>query len=229
MGSTLKPIIYWELLRLGLSFEERVSTAPITISLRSGPWSPESPFSSQQLEEEVSVKVALQRSYNRPFIRSAQNVGFERLESVLVKRISSLKTPLAQYPAQLLGAVELSLKELLDLYLPLFLGACGGDEDANKIVEALSDHRKTTIRKLISPAISSLRFFAKTGTSNLGRDNWFVFYLGRSLGAIWIGNEGENLERDLGLYGGTTAFKVFQQFVLGRGKRPNNFLCPIMP
>lgn len=221
VGSTLKPLIYAALIRLGNSLDRSVETAEIELKLKSGRWSPEE---SHHVEEEyLSLAEALKQSLNRPIIRLAQEAGFEKLESRLGEFIPGLLSPLSQYPAQLLGAVELSVSQLAGAYRKFFDQECS--EQGSGIIQVLDDPNQTTIKRVVGRVMSQMRFFGKTGTTNGGRDNWFIFFDGKIISAIWVGQETKRSGKDLPLYGSSTAFRILEHYLLYRGKLFNDLNC----
>jgi penicillin-binding protein 1B len=228
VGSTLKPIFYTFLTYMGLNWEDKVETGPVTLKLKSGSWSPRE--SHKVGEDYFTVARSLQESLNRPLVRLSNEYGFDELEKISVEFLPGLKTPLSEYPSQLLGSIELSTYELFQVYRSLFKKECKAVlSEAKKweqtVQHVLSDPRKTTIRKLVAKDLESFKFFGKTGTSNNGYDNWFVFYDGLNLGVIWTGVESKRSGKKLKLYGGTTSYQVFQDFLLGRGRRLGELGC----
>lgn len=221
LGSTIKPLIYSLLVGLGSDMNDEVETGELAVKLKSGVWRPRE--SHKISEKFVTLKRALKLSYNRPIIRESLNRGMENVEKEMIKVFPDIKTPLEQYPAQLLGTVEVSLKRLFEIYRKFIIKDC--KRSGESIVEMLSDPRETTIRKLVGKSFGELRFFGKTGTSNNGFDNWFIFYEGSRLGVIWVGLEGNRGGGDLKLYGGTTSFLIFKNFYLNSGKRFGEFMC----
>ena len=77
-------------------------------------WKPRE--STKNIPAEVDPMTALRRSLNRPLLRMAELSGFEELESYLKGYFENLKTPLAQYPSQLLGAIDITLDQLVAVY-----------------------------------------------------------------------------------------------------------------
>lgn len=222
VGSTLKPIIFSIYRDSGKSLQDAVSTEKITLNLNSGKWSPRE--AHKIIPKKVKLIDSLLRSYNRPTIRIASELGFDKIEVELKKYLNNLKSPLKEYPAQLLGSVELSLAELYNIYASFIRkeASYGNDDNDiinNNLIYLLSDPNKTTIRKVVKGPLKQLRFFGKTGTSNNGYDNWYVFFDGSTLGIIWVGYEGRRTGKNLNIYGGTTAFKIFQDYFLNSGKR----------
>jgi len=222
LGSTVKPIIYRVFFDAGKSPEDMVSTEPLTLELKSGPWSP---TEAHKLENtEVTLLMALQKSLNIPLIRLASDLGFDTIEAPLKNFFPSLKSPLGEFPSQLLGSIELSLEEVYGLYKKFIENECGQEEEQN-ILFMLSDPKLTTVSKSVGKYFSNLSFFGKTGTSNNGLDNWYIFFDGKSLGVIWVGLEGVRTDESLSIYGGTTAFQLFQGLFRDRGKRFNELTC----
>lgn len=223
IGSTIKPIIYGILVENGFELEDEIETGPIKLKLLSGEWSPKE--SDKNIPDRLSLKDALVKSLNAPVVRLVRDFGFENFEKQLSKVIPRLKKPLSEYPSQLLGASELSLNEFSDIYVNFLKRACF-EKIGISVLDALSDPTTTTIRGRVGKLMGKMRFFGKTGTSNFGFDNWFVGFDGRELMIIWVGIEsGRNKERDLKIYGSNSAFLVYRDYYLNRGKRFNEMMC----
>lgn len=223
IGSTIKPILYNIYRKEGVSKDDMVETAPLTFNLKSGTWQPREAV--KDLEELIPVEEALIKSLNRPNLRLAQNIGFEKVEEQLESYISGIKKPLAEYPAQLLGAVELTIEELYSVYKKFFIDNCINGKEDNWVIEKLSDPKNTTIRKVVSKDLENMKFFGKTGTTNNGYDNWFVGFDGTELIILWVGFEGVKNTKDLRVYGSSSAFLLYQDFVTDRGKRFGDMSC----
>jgi len=228
VGSTLKPIAYNIFAKYDYKLEDSVSTLPIELKLKSGKWGPRE--AHKIAEEEVTLKDALLLSYNRPVIRLSNDIGFEKIETEFLTYVPKIKTPLAEYPSQLLGAVELSINELWTAYFKFINNECSAVKHGDKsweqtILYQMSNPEETTVRRLVGKKMGQQRFFGKTGTSNNGLDNWYVFFDGKYLGVIWVGLEGSREGESLGLYGGTTSFRLYKGFMRNRGKRFNELSC----
>lgn len=224
VGSTLKPLIYSTLVSLGVDLELPVETAAIELNLKSGRWKPEE--SHNVSEDYIAFSEALRQSLNRPLIRMAKEIGFDLLEENLKTKIPNLKTPLAEYPAQLLGAVELSVEELAMAYKQFFDVECS--ENGSGVMNILDDPKQTTIKRVVGKVMAQMRFFGKTGTTNGGRDNWFVFFDGTVISAIWVGQETDRSSKELPLYGSSTSFRILETYLMYRGKLFNDLHC-VMP
>lgn len=224
IGSTIKPILYKIFTTLGKNLDEETSTHPINLKLISGVWKPKE--SKKNENKEVTLREALMVSMNRPIIRISQELTFEKVEEELEKYIPELKKPLSEYPSQLLGAVELSLHDLGEVYSRFLVNECY--EKGGEVLKTLIDPTTTTIRYRVNKKLRNLEFFGKTGTSNNGLDNWFVAFDGTDVTIIWTGHEGKRDIKDLKLYGGSTSFEIFNNFYKDRGKRFSSLVCRTM-
>ncbi len=225
IGSTIKPIVFQSFFKNGKKPEDRVSTTPILLKLKSGDWTPGEAHYFE--ESETDLRTALQRSLNNPIIRTAQEIGFNMVQEDLLDYFPDIKKPLEQYPAQLLGSLELSLKQLFQGYSKFIGQECVDPNQDDNILYIMADPTQTTTREVVDEQFAQLEFFGKTGTSNNGLDNWYIFFDGKSLGVIWVGLEGSRTNEDLPLYGGSTAFRIYQDFYRDRGKRFNQLSCDI--
>lgn len=224
LGSILKPLIYRLILTPEQGLDSLVTTEPIQLKLKSGVWAPKE--SHHIKTQEIPIKEALQKSYNNPLIRLASEFGFDELEQKLVEYIPEIQRPLAEYPAQLLGAVELPLARVTEVYQKFLKKSCfEKDPLGGEILRDMADPNLTTIRKSTLRQFRDMRFFGKTGTSNNGNHNWFIGFDGRSLYVLWVGANGVKSQEPLKLYGSTTAFRIFQNYLVERGKTFQVFDC----
>lgn len=223
VGSTLKPLIYKKLIDRGLNVDDTVTLEPITLKLISGDWTPRESHSIN--ENEITLERALQESFNIPVVKLVQKIGFEKIEKDLKGDFPKLLTPLAQYPAQLLGALELSVSDMFNAYSNFFKKDCVAGNQ-NSITKVLSDPTKTTIKRRVGKSLKNQRFFGKTGTSNNGLDNWFIGYDGKDLFVIWFGVDGNRAEvEDQNTYGSNTAFLIYKESVTYSGRRLSILPC----
>ncbi len=222
IGSVIKPFLYRILRTKFPSLEEVFLKDPLTLELKSGKWEPSEAGNDQK--GEVSLKEALLKSMNRPLIRAALEFDMKELGPMLSEWFE-IYTPLQEYPSQILGAVEVSVEDLYRKYIRFFNEECNYRPVESNIIYLLSDPTETTIRKKVGKYLKSHRFFGKTGTTNKGLNNWFVFFDGHRVGIIWVGWEADQDIKDLKLYGSTTAFKLFQGFYLDNGLRFNDIDC----
>lgn len=221
VGSLLKPLIYDYFIKSGYDWNNFVSTEPITFKLISGEWTPKE--ASQIEDKEITLEFALRKSRNIPIMRLANEVGFNKLEEYLLNYIPSLKTPLEQYPSQILGSIELSIHDLYKIYEKHIKENC--KKDFVSALNILSEPTQTTISRVVDYPLKENKFFHKTGTSNSGLDNWFMAFDGKYLSIFWFGIDGDRKDLKLNLSGSSTSFKIYQQIVQNKGKRLINFNC----
>lgn len=228
VGSILKPIVYKIFLKQGKSLDDLVSTDEITLNLKSGKWTPRD---SRKFEgQDITLLQALQLSKNRPLIRTAQEIGFNVIENDLKGYVKNLMTPLSEFPAQLLGAVELSLAEVGQIYQKFTKDTCaeidaGKIEFENTIFYHMANAEKTTIRGYANDLIANTLIFGKTGTTNNGNDNWYIASDGHLVTIIWTGIETREQGEKTALSGASSSFKIYQNFIVNRGKRLSEIYC----
>ncbi|MBD66893.1 MAG: hypothetical protein CME62_16950 [Halobacteriovoraceae bacterium] len=229
VGSLFKPMVYESFIELGRDYNEYISTAPLTLNLKSGKWTPKD--YSRASESEVQLKVALQKSKNIPLIRVANEIGFQKLEQALVHKIPRLKTPLEEFPAQLLGALELSMEEVFVTYSNFIQNKCleiknKDKEFENSVLYYMSVASETTISKIARAPLKYANIFGKTGTSNNGLDNWYFAFDGRNYYVLWFGVESERDKQNLArVSGAVSSFLIFQNFINHRGKQISEIIC----
>jgi penicillin-binding protein 1B len=228
VGSLLKPIVYDTFIELGRTYDEQISTNPLTLKLKSGKWTPKD--YSKADTESISLKVALQKSKNIPLIRVASEIGFDKVEELLVDKIPHIKLPLSEYPSQLLGAIELSMQEVMSSYSKFIKQKCEKlklkEESFEKsILKYMSVSNETTISKLARGPLKDALVFGKTGTSNNGLDNWYFAFDGENIYVIWFGVESNRNSEKLNITGASTAYLILQSFLNNRGKHISEVHC----
>jgi penicillin-binding protein 1B len=219
IGSLLKPFVYSKLFRT-IDPRTKISTEKIILKLKSGEWAPSDHFDDKEF---VTLDFALLKSLNIPYIRAVSDYGFEKIEKFLDLKIDKIKKPLSEYPAQLLGSIELKLREVLTLYNNFFKLKCT-DPGVAKVVKILSSPQNSTTARWVGD-LHNARFFGKTGTSNNGYDNWYVFYDSRDLYVVWIGHVGSRNIGRLALSGGGVSFDVLRNFLTSRAKNIGQNIC----
>lgn len=228
VGSLLKPIVYDTFIDLGRSYEDEVSTEKITLNLKSGKWTPKDYSKAKQ--KKILLKKALQKSKNIPLIRIANDIGFDKLEEKLSKRIPRMQKPLSEFPAQLLGALELSLEEVYITYNNFIKDKCQtikteGLDLEDTILHYMSVASETTISRLARKPLKNAYIFGKTGTTNNGLDNWYFAFDGKEVYVLWYGVDSERNKHNLRISGASTSFMIFQDFLNHRGKLISEILC----
>lgn len=222
IGSIIKPIIYGLLEKYDVKMSDLITTAPVTLKLKSGEWTPRE--SHKVLIEDITLEKALQDSLNNPIVRIVEKIGFEKIEADLTRIFENLKLPLKEYPAQILGSLEVPIDKINKVYLNFYKNQC--EKEDPELLNALSDFSKTTVKRVINKNLEDFKIFGKTGTTNNGYDNWYVGNDGKISIIIWTGiegNRGDDIK--LPLYGSNTSFVIFQDGLIYSGRRPGASLC----
>jgi penicillin-binding protein 1B len=238
-GSAFKPFVYLAALRPEgkpnpvLTAASFVDDAPIAVPVEGGPpWSPRN-FEGRH-EGRVTVRRALEASLNAATVRVAQMAG---LPAVLdTARTVGLGRGLEPVPAVALGAFEVTPLDLARAYVPL---ANGGRRFEAIAVSAIHDEDGQTLwatEDVGTPVVSSPMAYlitsllegavrsgtgagavdlpapvaGKTGTTNEGRDAWFVGYSSNLVALVWVGFDGS---RAHGLSGARAALPIWTDFM----------------
>ena len=230
-GSAFKPFVFLAGLAPrengpAFTLASHVEDAPITITVDGKEWTPRN--YSDRYEGEVSVRRALEASLNGATVRVAQTVGLTAI--IDVARRMGIESDLRPVPAMALGAFEVTPLELARAYLPLAAGGL-----ARPVTALAPDGREVEPpRQAVSPAEAYLLTAAlqgvidsgtgagvraqgltgpvagKTGTTNDGRDAWFVGYATNLVALVWVGFDDG---RPLGLSGSEAAAPIWTDFM----------------
>jgi penicillin-binding protein 1A len=206
-GSAFKPFVYVAALEAGWKPGNTIDDRP----LRVGTWQPAN-FDGK-FRGKVTLEEAFAQSVNTAAVRLAQTVGPERVAATA--RQLGVASPLQPVPSIALGTSEVTLAELTGAYLPFATGGVRRplfavtkveDEDG----EAYYRHAPTEIRVITPAAAAAMQELlasavtagtgraarlegraagGKTGTTQNGRDAWFVGYSGGYVAGVWLGND----------------------------------------
>jgi len=213
-----------------------VEDAPITVNVDGKPWSPRN--YDDRYEGRVSVRRALEQSLNGATVRIAQVVGAPAIAETA--KAFGLVQKAAPIPSLALGAIEVTPIDLAAAYIPFAGGgmrpgairsvravyqadgspsAATDDAAPSTVITPAEAYLMTSmlqgvIRSGTARAAQSLaasgEIAGKTGTTNEGRDAWFVGYSSRLVAAVWVGfDEGE----PHGLSGAVAALPIWTQFM----------------
>jgi penicillin-binding protein 1B len=183
----------------------------------------------------MSARRALELSINVPTVRVSLAAGLPSV--VAAARAAGIGSRLRAYPALSLGAFEISPMEIASAF-SVFANS-GVRVEANSIVGVMTGEGEVLTRKDVplSPALPADAVFlvnslmrgavdrgtatgaraggvrgclaGKTGTTNDGRDAWFVGFSPRFLSAVWVGYDDN---RGLHLSGTEAAVPLFAAF-----------------
>jgi penicillin-binding protein 1B len=239
-GSAFKPFVYLAALRgrggtPALTAASMVDDSPITLTLGRDTWSPRN--YNDRYEGRVTVRRALELSLNAATIRVADSVGLPAV--IETARALGLESELAPVPAMALGSFEVTPIELARAYLPIVNGGVRPsgvlavravrDRDgaldpaaAEEPAAAISPAEAYLLTSLLEGVIASGTgasaralgvsgaVAGKTGTTNDGRDAWFVGYGPHLLVVVWVGFDGGDAH---GLSGADAALPIWADFM----------------
>jgi penicillin-binding protein 1B len=239
-GSAFKPFVFAAALgRLegepAFTAATFVEDEPLAITVKDEVWSPRN--YQDRYEGRVTVRRALEQSLNSATVRIALEIGLPRV--IGRARTLGLTSRLAAVPAVALGAFEVSPLELARAYLPFAnggvrvdrttavrtvraadgdLGVLAGPTTTQAIPPAEAYVMTSLLQGVITSgtgsAAQSLQALGavagKTGTTNDGRDAWFVGYTPNLLALVWVGfDSGE----PHGLSGSDAALPIWTAFI----------------
>ena len=213
-GSAFKPFVYCAALTSSTATVTPMSLiddSPVVLTVGTRLWMPRN--HADRYKGWVTVREALADSLNAATVRIAMDIGLDAVVST-AKRLG-IESPLEPTPALALGALEVTPMELARAYLPFANG--GWRPAAGRVIESVTvgesvAQRPTPKRErvlsgegahLMTALLQDVvergtarnarvggvlgQFAGKTGTSNDGRDAWFVGYSSRLLTLVWVG------------------------------------------
>ena len=213
-----------------------IDDAPLTITVDGESWSPRN--YEDRYEGRVSVRRALEQSLNSATIRISQAVGLPAV--VETAAAFGFEKDLAPRPALALGAVEVTPLELSRAYAAFAAGGLrpgaihavragyradgtqvrpGEDNPPVAIMSPAQAYLMTSLLEGVTRSGTAAAARAlgvsgdvagKTGTTNEGRDAWFVGYSSRLLAVVWVGFDDG---RAHGLSGAQAALPIWADFM----------------
>jgi len=240
-GSLMKPIVAASALsRAGndhvLTLASILADEPLTVAAEEGPWRPTN--ADGRFRGPVTLRRALEESLNVPFARLGLEVGLVRV--VEMARRFGIESPLRPVPSVSLGAFEVTPLEITAAYTAFAAGGRravprttlavlradgrvrGGEavrrervlaeEESFLVTSALRGVvERGTARGLRKRGIDA-PVAGKTGTSDGGRDAWFVGFTPDLVVGVWVGFDDGTA---LGLGGAEAALPIFAAFAKG--------------
>jgi penicillin-binding protein 1B len=239
-GSAFKPFVYASALTAKngppkLTAASLVEDTPVTVTVNGEAWTPRN--YEDRYEGTVTVRRALELSLNAATVHIAQAVGLPGV--VATARILGIGSRLSAVPAMALGSFEMTPLELARAYLPFANGGLrpsgpitltvveDGDgtpveievEPRERVLPAAEAFLMTSLlsgviqagtatpaKGLAPPATLA----GKTGTTNDGRDAWFVGYSPSLLVVVWVGFDSNEPH---GLSGAEAALPIWTDFM----------------
>ena len=214
IGSLVKPAVYLAALESGrYNAASVLEDAPLELKLGDGSiWAPQN--YTREVYGPVPMARALAESMNLATVRLGLEVGLPKVIGTL-KELGLESEPAAN-PSLLLGALDLTPLEVVQLYTSL---ANGGFRARLRAVRAVLDEHGVALKRFkveVEAAAPPAAVYeldrmltlvtthgtgrgalahlpagtvvaAKTGTSSDTRDSWFAGFTGSYLGVVWVG------------------------------------------
>jgi penicillin-binding protein 1B len=238
IGSLVKAAVYLAALETGrYNAATVIEDAPLELKLGDGSvWAPQN--FEHRFYGRVPVARALAESMNLATVRMGLSVGLPHVADTL--RQLGLTTPPALNPSLLLGTVEMTPLEVIQMYTTL---ANGGFRARLRTVNAVLDAQgrplksfKVQVEAAAPPAAiyeldrmltlvtthgtareatarlrhGGLVIAGKTGTSSDTRDSWFAGFTGSDVAVVWVGYDDN---RPTGLTGAMGALPVWAETI----------------
>ncbi len=233
IGSTFKPLVYAQALKIGKSFSDVDIDEPFTLTQGSQEWSPTN--ASRKFKGQMTLASALSSSNNIIAIKTFLSSGPEEIVN-LAKACELM--PTHAFPSLALGCLEASPLETAAMmnifaqkgtYIKPFSLLWVKDEWGTKLYKTTTTKRQVLppvlndqIAKVLTSRIERARqqtpelfplcdALGKSGTTNDARTCWFVGATPRYTTAVYIGFDDN---RSLGKYafGSRTAFPLWRSF-----------------
>ncbi|HME96701.1 MAG TPA: PBP1A family penicillin-binding protein [Methylomirabilota bacterium] len=238
-GSAFKPFVYLAAItprRDGPLFTaaSMLDDSPLTMVVDGKPWTPKN--YDERYQGPVTVRRALEGSINTATVRLAQAIGLPAV--IDTARALGVEGDLKPVPALALGVFEITPLQLARAYLPLANGGlapAGGvvdtlTDDAGAALWSAGRESRPVIGAPEAYVMTSLlegvinagtgaaarslgvpgAVAGKTGTTNEGRDAWFVGYSRNLLALVWIGFDDGT---PAGLSGAEGALPIWSEFM----------------
>jgi penicillin-binding protein 1B len=229
IGSLVKPAVYLAALETGrYTAATLIEDAPIELKLGDGSvWAPQN--FEHQIYGRVPMARALAESMNLATVKLGLDLGLPKVADALQRL--GLETPPTLNPSMLLGTVEMTPLEVMQIYTSL---ANGGFRARLRAVHAVLDEQGRPLKSFKvqveeaapSPAVyqldrmlilvttngtardaasrlpRSIVAAGKTGTSSDTRDSWFAGFTGSYVAVAWVGYDDNRVTGLTGAAGG---------------------------
>ena len=196
-GSTFKLFVYLAALREGYTPSTPVQDRP----LRIGTWTPEN--YGEEYRGEIPLRQAFAQSSNVAAVRLAEDVGRDKV--IAAARDLGLRGELERGPAMALGTSGVSLIDMVAAYAAVRAGRypvrphglpLEGRSGAG--ATAMEPRVRTQMLELLRSVVEegsgrgarlATPAYGKTGTSQEGRDAYFIGFSGDLIVGVWLGHD----------------------------------------
>lgn len=233
-GSAFKMFVYLAALEQGFSPDVVMVDEPVSIRK----WKPKN-WDGKYIGA-VSLKDALAKSINTIAVKLAQQVGMKKV--ILMAQTLGITSDINNDLSSALGSSEVTLLELTGAYAHLandgnavWVHGITKIETAegtllyqrkpsgkHRVVSARAvDGVDNMLRGVVEYGTGKraqlpYRAAGKTGTSQDGRDGWFIGYTSGYVAGVWLGNDDNSPMK--GISGGGMPAQIWKDFMLAAGK-----------
>ncbi len=235
-GSSFKPYVWATALESGYSPNSKFSADPIVIRLDTGEyWRPKNYSASQ--EGAYTLRRALAQSVNLVSVRLLQKVGVNKVVNYAARVLNIPRERLDPYPALALGVSNLSPLEQASGYCCFASGGLRAKrrfwsrienylgevivDNPPRLTRVLRPETAISMTSMLRTVVTSgtgrqaqvpgVEEAGKTGTTQDGRDAWWVGFTPDLCTAVWIGNDDNKPMRRSS--GGYFCAPVWREFV----------------
>jgi penicillin-binding protein 1B len=250
IGSLVKPAVYLTALLNPARYSTVtiIEDAPFSLQLETGDsWDPGN--YDNRYHGEVSLYDALIRSYNIPAVKVGMDVGLDSVATT-IQRLG-VSEPFPRYPSMLLGASNVSLLDVAQMYQTLANGGRLQPLTTLRTVTNSSNHVLTSYQsdgkqmvnskvgflmgnlleavansgtaRALKTLIPGVQLAGKTGTTNEYRDSWFAGFGENYLAVVWIGKDDNS---PTGLTGSSGALRAWAKVMSALDLHSLNRVAP---
>jgi len=213
-GSAFKAFVFGAALEKGISLSTFLNDTRRTFKGKDGkPWTPKN--YNDVYNGTATVRMAFTHSLNAATIDLAEKIGIESVKDFATKL--GFETPTEVSLALALGTSETTLLDLTKAYAPFANGGFQVQpviinsvvDSEHNLIQIDTVQRKSVLDPTVAYLMTSLmesvvnegtaRYLkdwgwtyptaGKTGTTNGGKDAWFIGYTPRLLAGVWVGND----------------------------------------
>ncbi|MGF1682088.1 penicillin-binding protein 1B [Photobacterium minamisatsumaniensis] len=245
IGSVVKPAIYLAALEMPKRFSlaSSLQDRPLTLKGQNGEdWSPRN--YDRQFRGEVPLYQALAKSYNIPTVNLGMAVGLDKVIDTMSK-LGVDPNEVPKLPSMLLGAFTLTPVQVTQMYQTIASGGHRSelsalsavvDQQGDLLYQTLPTSNATvseqaawltmySMQKVVSEGtgrylnsvLPSSRLAGKTGTSDKGRDSWYVGIDGREVVTVWMGRDDNKAVK---LTGSSGPLRLYADYIQHRDPEP---------
>ncbi len=211
-GSSFKPFVYAAAMDMGMSPNDVVDDAPLTINIPgSGPWTPDN--YDHEFKGPITLTQALMESRNIPAVKVSERVGRDAVRAVATG--FGIDSDLAAGPALALGASESTLINMTGAYAGILNGGssvtpyglrslrlktdteplmgAGGGMGERVISERAAQMLTYMMTQVVEHGtgqrarLDGREVAGKTGTTTAARDAWFIGFTADYVTGVWMG------------------------------------------